>query len=184
MKHTHSVIGAIVAAISMSASAGDFYAGLGVGYSPVTGSARISNGDGAAMFGTVGYNVAHDVAAEIGLIEINGWKAMTDSASQNQNATIDASVTTTSIVGFYPFRESADIYVRLGYANAKLTWATNGQSGIVRKTSMTYGIGVEFGHNEDAAFRIRAGLDHYDLSGLPGVPLYTNSLAIGVFRVF
>ncbi|MBI3481360.1 MAG: porin family protein [Nitrosomonadales bacterium] len=147
-----------------------FYAGFGFGYAPVSGSSLITSSNGWSVDGRAGYAFNRNWSAEVAFDGITSVKSGT--------VDVGISIFSASLVGYYPVKENIDLYGKVGYANANVGFISLGSSVDQTKTGLTYGFGVELGHGNKNSLRL--GMDHYDLSAWPTLPISANNFTLSI----
>ena len=159
------------------------YLGAGIGYATITdsngNSGFSSEGSGPAMQNLSlslvgGYNLTSYLGIETSFsaLGIFGWD---EAAGGN----VHALPTSIDIIGYLPLTRGVDIYGKVGSSNMRIDFTpASGQTPIDTETgkTKTFGYGIEFSISEMQSYRI--GLEHFDLSVVPGTSVSTNYINI------
>lgn len=171
------LLAAIIALTVVTAEAAErgAFAGAGVGLNTLNDSQGNSgySGTGLSMGLVARYNINRYIGFEgaLNLFGLTGW-----SAGAANLVAIPLSI---SVIGYAPVHEKIDIFGKLGTSYTTLNFSgAAGQPGsnLISSNTSMYGFGVEFSTGEKETYRI--GIDHYDLSVVPGTSVSTNYLNI------
>lgn len=144
---------------AMAAEEG-FFSLIGGGVTPMKDSASTSMSLGLSLGG--GFNFNQYVGVE-------GQFVLLGMATSNN---LSAHPIAVMIIGYLPMQERQNLFAKVGKS---FTTVTNGTADTsVSQSAMTnmYGYGIEFPYGEKMKYRF--GVDHYDLSVVPGTTLSTN----------
>ena len=108
-------------------------------------------------------------------IGVEGQLALLGQATTN---TLNATALALTINGYLPVQESLNLFVKAGKA---YTAVSDGKpTASVSQSAFTnvYGYGLEYSPSDKRSYRF--GVDHYELSVLPGITLSTNYINVAV----
>jgi hypothetical protein len=183
-----SILIAVVTALSTSnamATEPGAYAGVGIGLATVTdslGNSGISsNNNVGANFDDLGlgfvggYNINRYIGLEVGVnaLGVFGW-------SYASGGIVTALPASFEVVGYIPLYKGLDIFGKYGTSYTRLDFTKAGVTSVSDKTQM-YGLGIEFSLSDKSSYRF--GVDHHDLSVLPGTSVSANYFNLtGIMR--
>lgn len=175
------VVAATVSALSLGTAqageikASDFYYGLGLGYSKANAGA-LTDSNGAALTGLLGYNVNQYVGFEADLILTGGFK----------HSAVDAGTTTTavSVVGHYPVANALNAYAKIGTSSSTVSYSCTGCTTVLNANanSLLFGIGVEAKGDNGMSYRF--GLNHFGVDTEISPSLTVNNFDLTVLKTF
>ncbi len=148
---------------AMAAEQG-FFSLIGGGITPMKDSVSTSISLGLSLGGGFNFNQ---------YVGIEGQFVLLGMATSN---TLSAHPIAVMINGYLPIQERLNMFAKVGKSFTTVSSGTADTSVSQSAITNVYGYGIEFPYGEKMKYRF--GVDHYDLSVVPGTTLSTNYINV------